>query len=211
VTSTGQATPHGEATDLSLAPRTPEREVGARLARGGRGLALLILVAGALAPIGLPVATVARAAGEDARYRELHRVIDRNTGFAHMTRGVNMYTLIALRSCVTEADVPVLTAMLADRDYVTQLAAAGILVDLGEAGQRGLTDGLQRAADFRARQVLQEALHQADDPNRRPLAEYPLTDRERKGIRGCAPRRRPRPVRRGSARRPVGAGRRHSR
>ncbi len=35
-------------------------------------------------------------------------MIDRNTGFAHMTRGMNMYTLVALLSCVSERDIPVL-------------------------------------------------------------------------------------------------------
>ena len=46
----------------------------------------------------LAVAVVAAAA---SREDELKRVIKHNTGFAHMTRGMNMYTLIALRSCVT--------------------------------------------------------------------------------------------------------------
>jgi len=52
------------------------------------------------------------SAAAESRYEELTRVVDRNTGFAHMTRGVNMYTLIALRSCVGDADIPVLTRML---------------------------------------------------------------------------------------------------
>ena len=56
-------------------------------------------------------------------------MIDRNTGFAHMTRGMNMYTLVALRSCVSERDIPVLARMLADRDHVTQLSAANVLAD----------------------------------------------------------------------------------
>jgi hypothetical protein len=44
--------------------------------------------------VGLLLATaLARAAGaaERSRYDELKRVIDRNIGFAHMTRGMNMY------------------------------------------------------------------------------------------------------------------------
>ena len=36
----------------------------------------------------------------ETRYEELARVVKRNTGFAHMTRGVSMYTLIALRSTI---------------------------------------------------------------------------------------------------------------
>ena len=49
---------------------------------------------------------ISSASGQSARrYAELRRVIDRNTGFAHATRGVNMYTLYALRGCVTEKDI----------------------------------------------------------------------------------------------------------
>src|SRR5438309_9020833 len=77
-------------------------------------------------------------AAAELRYVELTRVINRNTGFAHMTRGVNMYTLIALRSCVGDADIPVLTQMLSDRDHVVQLAASGVLVDMGPAGRQAL-------------------------------------------------------------------------
>jgi hypothetical protein len=64
-----------------------QRPIGSR-ARVGACLALLLTTA--------PFAT---SAAERSRADELKRVIDRNTGFAHMTRGVNMYTLIALRSC----------------------------------------------------------------------------------------------------------------
>jgi hypothetical protein len=72
-------------------------------------------------------------AGAESRYDKLTRVINRNTGFAHMTRGVNMYTLIALRSCVSD-----------------------------------------------------DALRDVDSPQRKALADYPLTERERKSIRGSA-------------------------
>ena len=48
----------------------------------------------------------------ETRSDELKHVVNRNTGFAHLTRGVNMYTLIALRSCVGDAEIPVLTRML---------------------------------------------------------------------------------------------------
>ena len=92
----------------------------------GRHVALAALMV-------LAVADVAAAA---AREDELKRVINRNTGFAHTTRGMNMYTLIALRSCVTDADLPVLRRLLFDRDYVTQLSAAGVLVDMGAGGRQ---------------------------------------------------------------------------
>lgn len=119
------------------------------------------------------------------RYEELKRVIDRNTGFAHMTRGMNMYTLVALRSCVTERDVPVLTAMLADRDHVTQLSAANVLADLGEDGHRALRRALAAAPDVQTRSVIEDVLRESAAPGRRPIKDYPLTDRERARIRGC--------------------------
>jgi hypothetical protein len=128
---------------------------------------------------------LAGGAQADPRYDELKRVVNRNTGFAHMTRGVNMYTLIALRSCVAAGDIPVLTEMLADRDYVLQLAAAGVLVDLGAPGRAALERAAVGATDARARMLIRDSLREADSPDRRPLADYPLTERERKSIRGC--------------------------
>src|SRR5262245_30725914 len=129
----------------------------------------------------------------DERADELKRVVNRNTGYAHMTRGVNMYTLIALKSCVTESDIPVLTHMLDDRDHVMQLAAAGVLVDLGAAGQRALEGARVRATDVRTRSVIDDALHEARSPDRRPLKDYPRRARARKSIRGSGPKRcRPR-------------------
>ena len=78
-----------------------------------------LVVAALLLAVGAHVSAETRA-------DELKRVVNRNTGFAHMTRGVNMYTLIALRSCVAAGDIPVLSRMLFDNDYVMQLAAAGV-------------------------------------------------------------------------------------
>lgn len=112
-------------------------------------------------------------------------MIDRNTGFAHMTRGVNMYTLIALRSCVTEQDIPVLARLVADRDHVTQLASASVLADLGQNGMRALRQGLATAPDARTRGVIEDALREADSPTRRPIMDYPLSEQERRRIRGC--------------------------
>jgi len=114
-------------------------------------------------------------------------VIDRNTGFAHMTRGMNMYTLVALRSCVSERDIPVLARMLADRDHVTQLSAANVLADMGDEGKRGLRQGLAAATDVRTRSVIDDALREVESPTRRPIQDYPLSEQERKRIRGCRP------------------------
>jgi len=51
--------------------------------------ARLIAVVACLASMALPQTS--------ARYNELKRVVDRNTGFAHATRGMNMLTLYAVR------------------------------------------------------------------------------------------------------------------
>ena len=124
-------------------------------------------------------------AGAESRYDELKRVVNRNTGYAHMTRGVNIYTLIALRSCVAAGDIPVLTQMLADRDHVLQLAAAGVLADMGAPGRMALEGAQARATDAREREVVRDALQEASAPDRRALKDYPLTERERKSIKGC--------------------------
>ena len=129
------------------------------------------------------------ADAERSRYDELKRVIERNTGFAHMTRGMNMYTLIALRSCVTERDIPVLTQLLTERDHVTQLTAAGVMADLGEAGKRGLQQALAAAPDVRTRSVIDDALRETESATRRPILDYPLSPQARQRIRGCRPSR----------------------
>jgi hypothetical protein len=112
--------------------------------------------------------------------------VNRNTGHAHMTGGANVCTLIALRSCVADGDIPVLTQMLADRDHVLQLAAAGVLVDMGPPGRKGLEEAAGRARDARERMVIRDALQEVSAPERRALKDYPLTERERKSIKGCA-------------------------
>jgi len=143
-------------------------------------LALLVAAPFATSPF-------ATSAAERSRADELKRVIDRNTGFAHMTRGVNAYTLIALRSCVSERDVPVLTQLVSDRDYVTQLAAASVMADLGEDGKRALQQALRTAPDTRTRSTIEDALREAESPTRTPILDYPLSPQERKRIRGCRP------------------------
>jgi hypothetical protein len=156
--------------------RIARRRPVARARIGGACLALLLATA--------PFAT---SGGERSRADELKRVIDRNTGFAHMTRGVNMYTLIALRSCVTERDVPVRAELLTDRDHVNQLAAASVMADLGQDGTRGLRQALAAARDVRTRGVIEDALREAESPTRRPILDYPLTQPERQRIRACPP------------------------
>jgi len=129
---------------------------------------------------------ISSASGQSAgRYAELRRVIDRNTGFAHATRGVNMYTLYALRGCVTEKDLPVLERLLSDKDRVTRMAAAGVLADLKPAGPDVLRAKLRGTQDGSERIMLQEALDDAQKLDYRPILQYPLDARERARIRGC--------------------------
>jgi hypothetical protein len=128
----------------------------------------------------------ASAFGQSAdRYAELRRVIDGNTGFAHATRGVNMYTLYALRGCVTEKDVPVLERLLSDKDRIIRMAAADVLADLGRAGQDAVAAKLKGTKDAAERMMLQEPLDNARKPDYRPILQYPLSARERGAIRGC--------------------------
>ncbi len=119
------------------------------------------------------------------RYNELWKVIDRNTGFAHATRGVNMYTLYALRGCVTEADIPVLSRLLADKDRIIRMAAASVLADLGPSGKDVIRGRIKAVKDAGERMMLQEALDDAGRADYRPILQYPMDARERAGIRGC--------------------------
>ena len=121
------------------------------------------------------------------RYEELKRVIDRNTGFAQMTRGMNMFTLYALRSCVTEKDLPVLGQLLTDRDRVTRMSAANVLADFGADGRKAIEKRLRELTrkDVDDRLMLSDVLQEAASTERKPILEYPLTGREREGVRGC--------------------------
>jgi hypothetical protein len=122
---------------------------------------------------------------QSARYVELRRVIDRNTGFAHATRGVNMYTLYALRGCVDQRDLPVLRDMLRDRDRVTRMAVSSVLVDLGADGQKIVQARLAEVRDAGEKLMLQDALGENTRPEHRPILDYPLSNDERARIHGC--------------------------
>jgi hypothetical protein len=106
-----------------------------------------------------------------ARYAELRRVINRNTGFAHATPGVNMYTLYALRGCVTEQDLPVLERLLSDKDRITRMATADVLADLKPAGQDVLRAKLSGTRDASERIMLQDALDYAQRLDYRPILQ----------------------------------------
>lgn len=124
-------------------------------------------------------------AAHSARYLALRRVINRNTGFAHMTRGVNMYTLYALRTCVSESDISVLSEMLRDQDRIARMATASVLVDLGAEGRRMVQTRLAEVKDVSEKLMLQDSLDAAAKADYRPILQYPLTDAERHHIHGC--------------------------
>jgi hypothetical protein len=131
--------------------------------------------------------SVALLAAQSARYRELLTVIDRNTGFAHMTRGVNMYTLYALRSCVSEGDIPVMRDLLRDKDRIARMATASVLADMGAKGRNEVQSRLSEVKDVTEKLMLQEAIDTVTRSGYRPILQYPLTGDERSRIRGCTP------------------------
>ena len=140
-------------------------------------------------PLGTRVVSLALLAtlvcGQPARYRELRRVIDRNTGFAHMTRGVNMNTLYALRSCVRERDIPVMRDMLRDKDRITRMAVSLVLADMGGEGEQAVRARLAEVKDAEERMMLQDALDNLARRDYRPILEFPMTGAERSRIHGC--------------------------
>jgi hypothetical protein len=121
------------------------------------------------------------------RYNELKRVVDRNTGFAHATRGMNMFTLYAVRSCVTDKDLPVLGQLLTDKDRITRMTAANVLMDFGDSGKAVVEKRLKEVAgrDVSERLMLEDVLSELSAKTRKPILDYPLTERERAAIRGC--------------------------
>jgi hypothetical protein len=121
-------------------------------------------------------------------YARLKRIVSANTGFAHLTRGMNMVTLIALRSCVSTKDIGVLSQMLQDPDRIVSMTAANVLVDLGDAGKQAVKRQLDNPgrAD---RTVLNEALWAAASATYRPIMEYASREPDRSQVRrGCLPK-----------------------
>lgn len=106
------------------------------------------------ATLALALASTAWAAGGDARMRQLGRVVDRHAGFAHMTRGVNVCTVFALRHAVDERDIPVLGRMAASSNNRHRLAAAYVLTQMGDAGVSELRAHGERLGPVEIEQML---------------------------------------------------------
>jgi hypothetical protein len=79
----------------------------------------------------------------DVRYRQLKKVVDRNVGHAHLTRGMNTETVRALKSATTAKDIPVLKKMLGDSDRVAAMTAANVLMEMGPDGRSAAYHSLQ--------------------------------------------------------------------
>lgn len=71
------------------------------------------------------------------RYARLRRTVIEHLGHAHMTRGMNVDTTDALKRAVGKSDIPLLAAMLHDRDNVVRLTAREVLQELAPDTLRG--------------------------------------------------------------------------
>lgn len=115
------------------------------------------LIALTSAVLSVPPASSAPPALNMERYRALVAIVNRNLGFAHFTRGVNVCTVLALRDAVTPADTRVLSAMLHDEDRLVSMAAAKTLGSMGGPGTAVLRSA-RNSPDERLRLDIQDAL-----------------------------------------------------
>ena len=74
------------------------------------------------------------------RYKALVRIVNKNTGFAHMTRGMNMNTINALKNAVTQSDIPTLKKMLEDSDRIVIMTSVNVLMEMGHEGRLAVYD-----------------------------------------------------------------------
>ena len=119
----------------------------------------------------LYAAACATPEGSNLRYKELAKVINRNVGYAHMTRGFNACTILALRDEVTDKDIEVLAQLLESNDSIHRLAAARVLSVLGPAAVTTLqTRGTRLGPD-----VVREVIARTESTER-TLALYRESD-----------------------------------
>lgn len=115
----------------------------------------------------LPLSTLARPTTpvpDKARYRALVKIVHKNLGFAHFTRGINVCTVLATRDAVTPADMPLLVAMLHDDDRLVSATAAKTMASMGDAGASVL-HAERSTARSDVRRVIDDAIVGARDLN----------------------------------------------
>ena len=102
----------------------------------------------------LYAAECATPEGSNPRYRELAKVINRNVGYAHMTRGFNMCTILALRDVVTDKVIEVLAQLVESNDSIHRLTAAHVLSVLGPAAVTTLQTRGTRLEPYELRNII---------------------------------------------------------
>jgi hypothetical protein len=94
----------------------------------------------------------------DIRYREIRRLIKENLHLsAHLVRAVDARTVEAVRAQVSEADIPVLAALLHDRENVVGIGAQHVLETFGEKALPVLRQAAESAnprASTKAREAI---------------------------------------------------------
>ena len=108
--------------------------------KGGRRMILLMLVIVAWAAV-----SGYYTCALPGRPAQLHCTVIRNTGFAHMTRGMNMDTIAALKAEAKPEDLPHLKAMLLGKDRIAAMTAATVMKDMGRDTQTALLDAYKEA------------------------------------------------------------------
>lgn len=79
------------------------------------------------------------------RHARLMCAINANTGFAHLTRGMNMDTIAALDAAATEEDIPALQELLFGKDRVAAMTAAEVLAKKGPKSRAALEEAFKKA------------------------------------------------------------------
>jgi hypothetical protein len=108
--------------------------------KGGRRIILLMALIVAWAS-----ASGYYACALPGRPAQLHCAVIRNTGFAHMTRGMNMDTIAALKAEARPDDVPHLKAMLLGKDRIAAMTAAEVMKGMGRDAQTALAEAYKEA------------------------------------------------------------------
>ena len=84
---------------------------------------------------------------QDKRYHQLVEIINKNTGSAHMTRGMNSHTIDALKDSTTAKDIPVLEKMLKDPDNIVVMTTVNVLMGMGKEGRKAIYETCINSTD----------------------------------------------------------------